>query len=117
MRAFFIREFEEDALAFGVLEAFAVFLEEVMRPALALDADEQRVEVVDAGTELLGARGEDAVGVALEEQERRPRLEQRIGREQLLIPLFKRVQVVGLFGGELQKDGPAARVFRGRRWR
>ena len=48
VRALFVGELEEDALAFGVLEALAVPLEELVRPALALDADEQRLLIVDA---------------------------------------------------------------------
>ena len=67
------------ALAFGLLEALAVFLEELVRAALAADADEQRLR--DRRTpflQLLGAGGEQPVGRALEEQERRLRLELRI---------------------------------------
>ena len=40
--AFFVGELEEDALAFGVFEPLAVFLEELVGAALALDPDEQR---------------------------------------------------------------------------
>ena len=40
------RELEEDLLALGVLEALAVALEELVRVALAADADEQRAQVV-----------------------------------------------------------------------
>ena len=48
MRAFFVGELEEDLLAFGVFEALAVSLEKLVRAALAADADEQRLLVVDA---------------------------------------------------------------------
>ena len=59
--AFFVGELEKDLLAFGILEALAVLLEELVRVALAPDADEQRLQVVDAGAQLLGALGENAV--------------------------------------------------------
>src|SRR5437868_3469354 len=65
--ALFLGELEEDLLALGVLEPLAVLLEELVRVALALDADEQRLQVVDARLQLLGAFGEDAVRRALEE--------------------------------------------------
>ena len=74
----FVGELEEDLLALRVLEALAVALEEPVRAALAPDADHQRLQIVDALGQLLGAGGEQAVGGALEEQERRPRLELRI---------------------------------------
>ena len=53
VRALFVGELEEDLLAFGVLEALAVALEELVRAALALDADEQRLLIVDALAQLL----------------------------------------------------------------
>ena len=81
VRALFLGELEEDLLAFGVLEALAVPLEELVRVALAADADEQRLQIVDAGAQLLGALGEDAVRGALEKQERRTRFELRILRD------------------------------------
>ena len=46
--ALLVGELEEDPLAFGVLEALAVALEEPVRAALAADADQQRLQVVDA---------------------------------------------------------------------
>ena len=46
--ALLVGELQEDALAFGVLEALAVSLEEAVRAALAADADHQRLPVVDA---------------------------------------------------------------------
>ena len=83
MLALLVGELEEDLLAFGVLEPLAVFLEEPVRAALAADADQQRLLIVDAARQPLGAFGEQAVGGALEEQERRPRLELRIALQQL----------------------------------
>ena len=53
VRALFVGELEEDLLAFGVLEPLAVALEELVRAALALDADEQRLLIVDALAQLL----------------------------------------------------------------
>ena len=47
MFALFVGELEEDLLALGVLELLAIFLEEPVRAALAADADEQRLLVVD----------------------------------------------------------------------
>ena len=85
VRAFFVGELEEDPLAFGVLEPFAVALEELVRPALAANADHQRLPIVDALGELLGAGGEQSVGGAFEKEERRPRLELRILLQQLLV--------------------------------
>src|SRR5205085_10156746 len=41
-------EFQEHLLALGVLEPLAVFLEELVRAALAFDPDEQRLLIVDA---------------------------------------------------------------------
>ena len=46
MDALLVGELEEDALALGLLEALAVFLEELVRAALAADADEQRAAIV-----------------------------------------------------------------------
>ena len=61
VRALLVGELEEDPLAFGVLEPLAVALEELVRAALALDADEQRLLIVHAAAQLLRAVGEDAV--------------------------------------------------------
>ena len=61
MLALLVGELEEDLLAFGVLEALAVLLEEAMRAALAADADHQRLLIVDAAQQPLGAFGEQAV--------------------------------------------------------
>src|SRR5262245_58624370 len=74
--AFFVGELEEDLLAFRILEAFAVALEELVRAAFAADADEQRLLIVDAAlAQLLGAFGEQPARRALEEEKRRPRFE------------------------------------------
>ncbi len=54
MGTLFVGEFEEDALPFRVFESFAVPLEELVRSALAFDADEERLEIVNATPELLG---------------------------------------------------------------
>src|SRR5215813_1705900 len=101
MRAFFVGELEEDLLAFRVLEALAVALEELVRAALAADPDEQRLLVVHAAlAQLFGALREQTAGRALEEEERRPRLEQRILRDQLLVALLQRAQVLFLLFGQ-----------------
>ena len=56
MGAFLIGKLQEDLLALGVLEPFAVALEELVRAPLALDPDEQRARIVDAAAaQLLGA--------------------------------------------------------------
>ena len=112
MLALFFGELEEDALAFRVLEPLAVALEEAMRAALAADADAIGLEIVDAvAAQLLGAGREQAVGRALEEQERRPRLELRILLEQLLVAVLERLQVMHFFGGELAEDLARARIL------
>src|SRR5476651_1853910 len=101
VRALFVRELEKDLLALGVLEALAVALEELVRPALAPDPDEQRLQIVHALAQLLGALGKQSARRALEEEKRRPRFELRITGRELLIPSFQRAQVLLLFGGEL----------------
>ena len=63
---------EEDPLAFGILEPFTVPLEELVRSALAADANHERLLVVDPFGQLIRAGGEKTVGRALEEQKRRP---------------------------------------------
>ena len=47
VRPLLVGELEEDPLAFGILEPLAVPLEEPVRSALAADADQQRLLVVD----------------------------------------------------------------------
>ena len=84
MIALLVGELEEHLLAFGILEPLAVTLEELVGPALARDADHQGALVVDASPlQLLGAGREQTVCRALEEEERRPRFELGIAREQL----------------------------------
>ena len=112
MLALFLGELEEDALAFRVLEPLAVALEETMRAALAADADAIRLEIVDAvAAQLLGAGRKQAVGRALEEQERRPRLELGILLEQLLVTVLEGLEVMDFLGGELAEDLPRARIL------
>src|SRR5687768_18055828 len=55
--ALLVSELEEDLLALGILEALAVLLEEPVRTALAADADHQRLLIVDAAQQALGAFG------------------------------------------------------------
>src|SRR5512137_368129 len=62
--ALLVGELQEDLLAFRVLEPAAVALEELVRHALAADADPERLPVVDALRDLVGGRGEEAVGGA-----------------------------------------------------
>src|SRR5207244_11756138 len=69
VRALFVGELEKDLLPFGVLEALAVPFEELVRSTLALDADEQRLLIVDAFAELLRAFGAQATGGAFDEEE------------------------------------------------
>ena len=104
-----VGKLHEDLLAFGVFEALAVLLEEAMRAALALDADEQRLLIVDALAEPVGALGEQAVRRALEEEKRGPRLELRIHLEQLRVARLERAEMFLLFLGQLLKDRAAAR--------
>src|ERR1700741_2930336 len=89
VRALLVGELEEDLLAFRILEALAVLLEEAVRIALAADADEQRLLIVDAAQETVGAFCEPAVGHALLVQERRPRFELRVAREQFAVARFE----------------------------
>src|SRR5580704_2508044 len=112
LRALLVGKFQEDLLALGVLEPLAVPLEELVRPALAFDADEQRLPVVNALPELLGARSEQPMRGALEEQECRARLELRVLGQQLAVPLLEGAQMLPLFRGKLLEDRPSARVGR-----
>src|SRR6185295_8555988 len=90
VRALLVGELEEHLLAFGILEPLAVALEELVRAALALDADEQRLLIVDPLAQLLGALRKEAAGRALEKQERRPGFELRIAGGELAIALLQR---------------------------
>ncbi len=56
-------------------------------------------------------RREQPVGRALEEQERRPRLELRILLEQLLVAVLERLEVMHFLGGELAEDLARARIL------
>src|SRR4051794_1546071 len=104
VRALLGGELEEHLLAFRVLEALAVLLEELVRSALAPDADEQRLLIVDALAKLLGARGEQPARRAFEKQERRPRFELRILRQQLAVALLERAEMFLFFGSEPLED-------------
>src|SRR5438552_6832691 len=88
MDALFVGELQEHALAFRFLEALAVAFEELVRSALALDADEERLLVVHALAQFLRAFGEQPAGGALEKQKCRPRLELGVAGDQLAIPFF-----------------------------
>src|SRR5437879_10700574 len=107
MRALFVGELEEDLFPLGVFEPLAVSLEELVRAALAADADEQRLLIVDSLAQLLGAGREEPAGGAFEEQEGRTRFQIRILRGELRVPLLQRRQVLFLFGGQLLKDRAA----------
>src|ERR1051325_2181847 len=110
--ALFVGELQEDLLAFRVLETFAVLLEEAVRVALAADADEQRLLIVDAAQQAVGAFGEQPVGGALEEEERRARLELGIAREQLLVPPLELAEMLLLFRRQIVEHLAAARITR-----
>jgi hypothetical protein len=77
MRPLLVGELQEYLLALGILEPLTVALEELVRSALALDSDQQRLRVVDAPAQLLGSRVEQAMRRTFEEKECRPRLELR----------------------------------------
>src|SRR5436853_5482537 len=99
--ALFVREFEEDLLTFRILEPLAVLLEEPVRVALAADADEQRLLVVDAAQQPVRTFREQSVRRALEEEERRLRFELRIASQQLAIAAFELAEMFFLFRGEV----------------
>src|SRR6185369_9831080 len=111
MFAFFVGELEEDRLAFRLLELLAVLLEEAVRAALALDADQERLLIV-AGHQPLGAFREDAVGRALEEEERGARFELWIALQQLRVPRFELAEVLLLFFGQVLEHLARPRVAR-----
>src|SRR5262249_633801 len=99
-----------DLLAFGVLEAIAISFEELMRTPLALDPDEQRLQIVHAFPQRLGAFREQTVGCSLEEEKRRPRLELRIGGKKLGVAFPESRQMLALFRRQALKDRPPAEV-------
>ena len=105
MRTFLLGKLKEDLLAFGVFEAFAVLLEELVRITLASDADEQRLQIVHTGAQFFRPFGEDAVGSAFEEQEGRPRFEQRVLGGQFAIPPLERPQMLGQSAAPVRLDG------------
>src|SRR5204862_6699981 len=78
----------------------------------AFDADEQRLLVIDAASQLVGPLGEQTARRALEEQECRPGLEERVFRDQRRIALFERAQVIALLCGQPLEDVAAARLSR-----
>ena len=112
MLALLVGELEEDLLALGVLEPLAVLLEEAVRAALAADADHQRLLIVDAAHQPVGAFGEQAVGGALEEQERRTRLELRIALQQLGVARFELAEMFLFLEREILEHLAAAGVLR-----
>ena len=109
--ALFGGELEEDQFAFRVFEAVTVALEEAVRGALAADADHQRLAVVHTLRELFRAGREQAVGRAFEKQEGRPRLEQRILLQQLLVARLELAEVLFFLSGELLEHTAAARIL------
>jgi hypothetical protein len=111
--AFLLGEFQENLLAFRVLEAFAVALEEAVRATFAADPDLVRFAIVHTRhQQFVGASRKQPIGRSLEEEEGRPRFELRILIEQLLVPLFESAEMVLFFFSETMKHAPAARVFR-----
>src|SRR5439155_7464464 len=101
---------EEDLFAFGILEAFAVLLEELVRIALAADPDEQCLQVVHAGAQPFGAFGKDAVRGAFEKEKGRARFEQAVLGREVSIPPFERREMLFLFAGELLEHAATARI-------
>lgn len=110
--ALFVGKLEEDLLAFGILEPFAVFLEETVRSPLASNADHQRLLVVDPTHQTFGALGEQTVRRAFEEEERGTGFELRVAHQELPVPAFQLSKVFLLFFGEVLKDLAASRVAR-----
>src|SRR5882672_4267459 len=104
--ALFVGELQKNLLALGVLEPLAILLEEPVRIPLAADADQQGLLIVHAAQQTVGAFGKQAVGGALEEQERRPRFELRIALQQLAIARLELAEMLLLLGGEIVKDLP-----------
>ena len=112
MLAFLVGELQEDPLPLGVFEPLAVPLEETVRPALAANADQERLPIVHPLRQLVGAGGEQAVRRPLEEQEGGPGLELRVFGEELLVSSFELAEMLLLFPGQTLEDAPAARVLR-----
>ena len=112
MRALFGREFQEDLLAFRILEPFPVALEEPVRTALATDPDHQRLPIVHALSELIGPGREQSIRCPFEEEERRPRLELRILLQQLLVAGLERTEMLFFLFCQLFEDAAAPWVTR-----
>src|SRR6266545_4885336 len=108
--ALLVRKLEKDLLALRILEALAVLLEEPVRVALAADADEQRLLIVDTAQQTIGAFGEQTVRRTLEEEERRPRFKLRVARHQLAVAPFELAEVLFLFRRQIVKHLAAARI-------
>src|SRR4029079_2152037 len=112
VRTFLVGELEEHLLALRILEPFAVTLEELVRTALAADADEERLRIVHSLAQLLGTFGEQPVGCTLEKQKRRTRLQLRILGVEVAIPLLQRAEVLLLLFGEPLENSAPSRIFR-----
>src|SRR6185503_2588736 len=110
MCAFFVSKVEKDLLAFRVLELLSISLEESIGTALALDADHERLPIVDAVCEAIGRGGEQPIGGALEKEERGPRFELRILLEQLAVALLQGTEMFLFLRGELFKDAASTSV-------
>jgi len=110
VRALFVRELEKHLLTLGILEAFAVALEELVRSALAPDADQQRLLVVHSFGQLFGSGGEQAAGGAFEEEKGWARFELRIARGERRVALLQRAEVLALLGGELPEHRATAAI-------
>src|SRR5439155_16903700 len=93
-------------------EALAVLLEEPVRVALAADADEQRLLIVDTAQQTIGAFGEQTIRRAPEEEERRPRFKLRVARHQLAVAPFELAQVLLLFRRQIMEYLATSRIAR-----
>src|SRR5687767_3623589 len=82
-----------------------------MRPALALDADEKRLLIVDALAEPIGTFGEKAVRGAFEKEKRGTRLQLGIHLEQLRVSRFERAEMFFLFFRKFLKDRAPAKIL------
>src|SRR5688572_6060050 len=70
--AFLVGKLEKDSLALRFFESFTVLPEKAVRPALAPDSDAQRFLVVHSvAAQFFDPSGEQPIGSALEEEERR----------------------------------------------
>src|SRR5436190_6217127 len=110
--ALLVGKLEKDLLALRILEALAVLLEEPVRVALAADADEERLLIVDTAQQTIGAFGEQTIRRAPEEEERRPRFKLRVARHQLAVAPFELAQVLLLFRRQIMEYLAASRIAR-----